>query len=143
MLERLRGPALAALLAVAVASLGYMVIEGWGWFDAVYMSVITMGQVGYGEVHQLTTDGRVWTIAVIVAGFGVFVYSAASLTALFLSGDVNAALRERRRSKVREHLKDHVVIIGFGRVGRASADAAVRTGRSCVVIDTPTAWRRP
>jgi voltage-gated potassium channel len=127
---------LAALVTIAVASLGYMVIEGWGWFDSVYMSVITMGQVGYGEVHQLTTDGRVWTIAVIVAGFGVFVYSAASLTALFLSGDVNAALRERRRSKVREHLKDHVVIIGFGRVGRASADAAVRTGRSCVVIDT-------
>ena len=135
-LERLRGPAIAALLAITVASAGYMVIEGWGWFDAVYMSVITMGQVGYGEVHELTTDGRVWTMAVIFAGFGVFVYSAASLTALFLSGDVAAALRERRRSKVREHLKDHVVIIGFGRVGRASADAAIRSGRSCVVIDS-------
>jgi voltage-gated potassium channel len=135
-LTRLRGPVIVALLAIAVASTGYVFIEDWGWFDAVYMSIITMGQVGYGEVHELTTDGRVWTIAVIVAGFGVFVYSAASLTALFLSGDVNAALRERRRSNVREHLKDHVVIVGFGRVGRASADAAIRSGRACVVIDT-------
>ena len=135
-LTRVRGPVIVALLAIAVSSTGYMVIEDWGWFDAVYMSVITMGQVGYGEVHELTTDGRVWTIGVIFAGFGVFVYSAASLTALFLSGDVTAALRERRRSKVREHLKDHVIIIGFGRVGRASADAAIRSGRACVVIDT-------
>jgi voltage-gated potassium channel len=138
-LTRLRGPLIVALIAIAAASAGYVVIEGWGWFDAVYMSVITMGQVGYGEVHELSTDGRMWTMAVIFAGFGVFVYSAASLTALFLSGDVAAALRERRRSKVREHLKDHVVIVGFGRVGRASADAAVRSGRSCVVIDTTDA----
>jgi voltage-gated potassium channel len=135
-LHRLRGPVLAAVAAITIASAGYVVIERWSWLDAVYMSVITMGQVGYGEVHPLGTAGRVWTIAVIISGFGVFVYSAASLTALFLSGDVTAALRERRRSNVREHLKDHVVIVGFGRVGRASADAALRSGRACVVIDT-------
>jgi voltage-gated potassium channel len=100
------------------------------------MSTITMGQVGYGEVHPLSTAGRLWTIGTIVAGFAVFVYSAAALTALFVSGDVAAALRERRRSKVREHLHDHVVIVGFGRVGRASADAAVRAGREVVIVDT-------
>ena len=75
-------------------------------------------------------------MGVIVAGFGVFVYSAAALTALFVSGEVSAALRERRRSKVREHLHDHLIVVGFGRVGRASADAAVRNGRAVVVIDT-------
>ena len=104
--------------------------------DAIYMSTITMGQVGYGEVHVLGTAGRIWTMGVIFAGFGVFVYSAAALTALFVSGEVAAALRERRRSKVREHLRDHVVIVGFGRVGRASADAAVRAGREVVIVDT-------
>ncbi len=92
--------------------------------------------MGFGEVHPLTTSGRYWTMAVIVAGFGVFVYSAASLTALFVSGDVTAALRERRRSKMRQHLHDHVVIVGFGRVGRASADAALRNGRSVLIIDS-------
>lgn len=135
-IRRLRGPIVAAVVAMGIASTGYVVIEGWSWDDAVYMSMITMGQVGYGEVHPLNDAGRYWTMAVILAGFAVFVYSAASLTALFVSGDVAAALRERRRSKVREHLKDHVVIVGFGRVGRASADAALRAGRSVVVIDT-------
>jgi voltage-gated potassium channel len=133
--RRLRGPALALSVAVTSASIGYVAIEGWSLLDAVYMSVITMGQVGYGEVHPLSTAGRVWTIAVIGSGFGVFVYSAAALTAVFLSGDVAAAVREQRRSKVREHLHSHVVIVGFGRVGRASADATIRTGRRCVVID--------
>jgi voltage-gated potassium channel len=135
-LRRLRGPLIAALLAIAVASTGYVLIEGWSWMDAIYMSTITMGQVGYGEVRTLGTAGRIWTMGVIFAGFGVFVYSAAALTALFVSGEVAAALRERRRSKVRDHLRDHVVIVGFGRVGRASADAAVRAGREVVIVDT-------
>jgi voltage-gated potassium channel len=134
-LERLRGPLLAASLAVLVAATGFVVIEGWSWLDAVYMSVITMGQVGFGEVRALTTAGRFWTMAVIVSGFAVFVYSSATLTALFLSGEVRSVLREKRRARVMEHLSDHVVVVGFGRVGRASAAAAVRSGRRCVVVD--------
>lgn len=141
-MRRMRGPLAAAALAMTIAATGYVVIEGWSWDDAFYMSMITMGQVGYGEVNPLSDAGRYWTMAVIVAGFAVFVYSAASLTALFVSGDVAAALRERRRSKVRDHLKDHVVIIGFGRVGRASADAALRAGRAVVVIDSAEALER-
>jgi voltage-gated potassium channel len=133
--QRLRGPLLAATLAVLVASTGFVVIEGWSWLDAVYMSVITMGQVGFGEVRTLTTAGRFWTMAVIVSGFAVFVYSSAALTALFLSGEVRSVLREKRRARMMEQLSDHVVVVGFGRVGRASAAAAVRSGRRCVVVD--------
>lgn len=136
---RLRGPSLAALVAVAIAAAGYVVIEGWSIFDAVYMAVITIGQVGFGEVHPLSTTGRTWTMFVIVSGFAVFVYSAASLTALFLSGDVAAALREKRRAKVRAQLHDHVVVAGFGRVGRSAVDAAVRGGHRCEVIDADPA----
>lgn len=133
---RLRGPSIAALTAIAIAAAGYVVIEGWSVFDSIYMAVITIGQVGYGEVHPLSTAGRTWTMFVIVSGFAVFVYSAASLTALFLSGEIAAALREKRRAKVRAHLHDHVVVAGFGRVGRSAVDAAVRGGHRCEVIDT-------
>ncbi|MBK8332285.1 MAG: NAD-binding protein [Acidimicrobiaceae bacterium] len=133
---RLRGPIITALAAVAIASTGYVMIQHWSWFDAAYMSIITLGQVGYGEVAPLGTGGRLWTMGVIGAGFTIYVYSAATLTALFLSGEVRAALREKRRTKVREHLHDHVVVAGFGRVGRAAADAAIRSGQQCEVIDT-------
>ncbi len=133
---RLRGPLLAFLCVTAVAAGGYVAIEHWSWFDACYMAVITIGQVGFGEVHALSTAGRSWTMAVIVSGFGVFVYSAATLTALFLAADVRAAIREARRSRVRAKLHDHVVVAGFGRVGRSASAAAVQHGRQCVVIDS-------
>lgn len=128
-------PTLAAATLVLVAATGYMVIEGWDWYDAVYMAIITMGQVGYDEVRDLSAAGRAWTMFVIVAGLAVFVYASASLTALFLSGEVQASLRERRRARVRDQLNGHVVVIGFGRVGRSAAEAAVRSGRQCIVID--------
>ena len=134
--RRLRAPIATALTAVVMASAGYVVIEQWVWFDAVYMSIITLGQVGYGEVAPLDRGGRVWTMGVIFAGFTIYVYSAATLTALFLSGDVKAALKETRRANVREHLTDHVVVAGYGRVGRAATEAAIRSGRLCEVIDT-------
>jgi len=136
--RRLLGPTVAAVVIVVVASAGYMTLEGWGLLDAIYMSVITIGQVGYNEVHPLNSAGRWWTMVVIFSGFAVFVYSSASLTAVFLSGDVAAAVRERRRSRVRQHLRDHVVVIGFGRVGRSAAEAALRTGHAVVVIDSGT-----
>lgn len=132
---RLRGPVAAAVVGTAIASAGYVVIEGWGWLDSVYMTMITIGQVGFGEIHPLSTAGRVWTMAVIVSGFAVFVYSAASLTALFLSTEVRTALRAARRLRVLQQLHDHVVVVGFGRVGRAAAAASVRSGRTCVVVD--------
>ncbi|HQZ35504.1 MAG TPA: potassium channel protein [Ilumatobacteraceae bacterium] len=134
--SRLRGPSVAALAAVAVAATGYSIIEGWPPLDAIYMAVITIGQVGFNEVRSLSTAGRIWTIGVIISGFGVFVYSAASLTALFVSGEVAATLREKRRARVRSHLRDHVVVAGFGRVGRSAVAAAVHSGKRCEVIDT-------
>jgi voltage-gated potassium channel len=133
--RHMAGPTLAGIAAVAIASTGFVIVEDWHWFDAVYMAIITIGQVGFNEVNPLTDAGRVWTMAVIVAGFAVFVYTSASLTALFLSGEVAASLRDRRRARMRDQLSDHVVVIGFGRVGRAAAEAAVHSGRRCVVID--------
>jgi len=135
----LRGPSIAGVLLILIGSTGYVLIEGWHWIDGVYMAFITVGQAGFAEVHPLGTPGRIWTMAVILSGFGVFVYSSASLTALFLSGEVRSAIRETRRSKVRSQLHQHVVVAGFGRVGRSAAMAAIRSGTHVVVIDSNAA----
>ena len=136
LVRQLYGPALAALIVASVAALGYVALEDYGWFDAIYMSFITMGTVGFGEVQPLGTGGRIWTIAVIIAGFGLFVYAAALLTSVFVSGEVARVIREQRRSKVRERLQGHVVVVGFGRVGQAATAAVLREQRSCVVVDS-------
>src|SRR5712691_6094972 len=81
-LFRLRGALLALASLAVIATIGYMVIEGYGWIDASYMTVITLGTIGYGEVHPLGTGGRFFTVGVIIAGFATFVYAASVLTSV-------------------------------------------------------------
>ena len=56
---------------LAVGTFGYRLIEGWGWFDSLYMTVITIGTVGYGETHALSRHGRLFTMFLILGGIGV------------------------------------------------------------------------
>jgi voltage-gated potassium channel len=134
-LYRLRWALLAMLALAVVATVGYVVIEGYGWFDAIYMTVITLGTVGYGEIHPLDTAGRVLTIGVIIVGFTTFVYAVSVLTNLFVSGDTLVQMHNRRSKRMREELDHHVIVVGFGRVGQAVVRGLQELGRRCVVLD--------
>lgn len=135
MLYRLRWALLATLAIAGVATVGYVVTEGYGWLDALYMTVITLGTVGYGEVHPLGTSGRLLTIALIVVGFATFVYVVSILTNLFLSGDALAQIRHRRSKRMLDQVHDHVIVVGYGRVGQAVVRGIQELGKQCVVID--------
>lgn len=133
--ERLRGP-LLALVALAIAStVGYIAVAGYGWIDAVYMTVITLGTIGYGEVRPLDTAGRFLTIGVIIAGFGAFVYAASVLTNFFASGEAARHMHERRALRMRQALTEHVIVVGYGRVGQAVVRALRQFDRQCAVLD--------
>lgn len=132
---RLRWAIAAAVALVAVATLGYVALEDYGWMDALYMTIITLATVGYGEVHPLDHLGRWFTIAVIVAGFAVFVNTTAQLTSLLLSGEISGAIRARRRDKMRNRLEGHVIVVGYGRVGRATVASVREAGLQCAVVE--------
>jgi voltage-gated potassium channel len=132
---RLRLPLALLFGLVLVSTLGYVIIESYGWVDALYMTVITLGTIGYGEVHELGTDGRLFTIGVIVASFATIVYAASVLTTMFTSGDLTRHINERSAKKVRDGLHDHVIVVGFGRVGHAVVRSLHGSGRQCVVLD--------
>jgi voltage-gated potassium channel len=134
-LYRLRWALLGIMLVASLATVGYVVIDGYGWIDGLYMTVITLGTIGYGEVHPLDTAGRILTIAVIIVGFTAFVYAVSVLTNLFVSGDALRQVRHRRSKRMREELHDHVIVVGFGRVGQAVVRGLQELGRSCVVLD--------
>jgi len=134
-LRQLRRPIVAALVLLVISSAGYVVIEDYSWFDGVYMTVITFGTIGYGEVRPLGVAGRTWTMLMIVAGLAEFVYASATLTSLLLSGDVADRLRARRSLRMVEELEHHVIVVGFGRVGRAVTESVTSAGRQCAVID--------
>jgi len=134
-LFRLRFALLALVVLWTSATVAYVLAEQYGWFDAVYMTAITLGTVGYEEVHPLHTPGRIVTIVVIVVSFTTLVYAVSVLTNLFVSGEAVSQRQNRRSKHVREHLRDHVIVVGFGRVGQAIVRGLRSFGRSCVVID--------
>ena len=134
-LFRLRGPMLAIFAVAAASTVGYVVFEHFGWIDALYMTTITLGTVGYGEVRPLDTSGRLFTIGVIVAGFAAFVYAASVLANFFSSGEASARINERRVRRMQAELHDHVIVVGFGRVGQAVVRSLREMGRACAVVD--------
>ena len=111
---------LAVLAAVAIA--GYMLIEGWSFLDAAYMTVVTFTTVGYEEVRPLSSIGRVFTMFLMVAGVGVMLYILTSVVQLMVAQEVLRSLVRRRRMRSRmARLSGHFIVCGFGRVGRAVA----------------------
>jgi voltage-gated potassium channel len=128
---------MVVLIAItAVGTLGYVLIEGWRPFDALYMTVITLATIGFEEVHPLSTAGRAFTIALIVAGVGAVGYLVNAVGQLALSGELAARLRRRRMQERLEALSGHYVVCGYGRVGQEVVEDLQRRGRRCVVVDS-------
>ena len=114
---------------------GYMLIEGWSALDAVYMTVITITTVGYGEVHPLSTAGRVFTIGLILVGVGTFFYAATLFMSLLVGGELFERRRTRRLSRMLDDLRDHYIVCGFGRIGAIIANEFARQGAPFVIIE--------
>lgn len=114
---------------------GYMLIEGWNALDAVYMTVITITTVGYGEVHPLSTAGRVFTIGLILVGVGTFFYAATLFMSLLVGGELFERRRTRRLSRMLDDLRDHYIVCGFGRIGGIIANEFARQGAPFVIIE--------
>lgn len=124
---------LASALAYGVA--GYMIIEGWSFLDALYMSVTTLTTVGYREVHALSTPGRVFTITLVLFGVLILFAAVGSMAQLLISGELGRPLRRRRMQRRIDALDDHYVICAYGRVGRAAASEFRQQGTPFVVVE--------
>jgi voltage-gated potassium channel len=119
------------MVTLVGGALGYRLIEGWNWLDSVYMTVITLTTVGFGEINPLSPTGRLFTVFVILGGAGVVAYALSSAGEIIGSGELRREIRLRRRIR----LKNHTIICGFGRVGRSVAAELKREGVPFVVID--------
>ncbi len=123
------------ILVVALGVIGYMVIEGWSFRDALYMTVITLSTVGYAEVRTLSSAGRIFTIVLIVVGVGGMLYTLTALVQYFVEGQLSNILgRHRMREKI-ANLKDHIILCGYRRVGREVARVFANEGIPFVVVD--------
>lgn len=127
--------ALAVLASVMVAgTVGYIVL-GFGLLDALYQTVTTVTTVGFREVQPLTTAGKVFTIVLIVVGVGTALYTLGVVIETLLEGQLPEVFGRRRMERKITGMRDHVVVCGWGRVGRAIARDLAAMGAHTVVID--------
>ncbi|WP_129124811.1 potassium channel family protein [Geomonas oryzae] len=105
------------LLLLTVGTCGYMTIEGWSLLDALYMTVITLGTVGFREVHDLSHVGKMFTMMLIFFGVGVIGYIVGSLAQIMFEGQFQRILGRKKVEKAIAALDGHYIICGFGRIG--------------------------
>jgi voltage-gated potassium channel len=127
----------AALLValLVIGSLGFVWLEGWNFFDALYMTVTTLSTVGYGEIHPLDRLGRLYNMVLILSGMGVMLYIVGGLARVLIEGEIRSALGKRKLIRHIRRLKNHYIICGFGRIGEIIARQLKDRGFSLVIVD--------
>ena len=129
---------LLPILVLLSGTIGYMLLEGWSWFDAIYMTVITLSTVGFGEVQDLTREGRIFTAILILSGVGAISYVFTVGTQEIVAGQLSGAWRSTRNRRRINRMRDHFIVAGYGRVGSFVASLLREQKQAVVVIDTDT-----
>lgn len=134
--RRLRLALLGLVLLTAAGTGGYMLIEGASLIDALFMTVTTLSTVGYGEIVPLDLGGRLFTIVLIVFGVGTALYLLTAIAEIVLEGHLQETWGRTRMQKRIEGMKEHVVVCGYGRFGRAVVEELQRRSVPVVIVDS-------
>jgi len=124
----------AAVLAVGTA--GFVSIEGWPWFDAFYMSLITLTTVGYGEIRPLSQAGRIFNSLLILIGVTTVFFAIGVIAQYAVEAELGAYFGRRRKRRLLEKLAAHYIVCGAGRVGRSVIRELARNRAPFVAVDS-------
>ncbi len=114
---------------------GYVVLEGAPWWDAFYMTAITLTTVGYKEVFPLSPLGQGFTVLLLLVGLGTLLFLLTEMSRHVIEGELRTALGRARRTRIIEQLTGHEIVCGWGRMGQAVVAELARDGRPFVVIE--------
>lgn len=120
---------------IVFGTLGYHLIEGWEIIDSLYMTIITITTVGFKEVEPLSTGGKIFTMVLIVTSLSSLIYVGTSIARFVFDGDLANYIKTYRVDKKIEKLKNHVIIVGYGRNGEQAAVELAEHGVDFVIID--------
>jgi len=121
---------------IIVATVGYRLADGkYGWLDCLYLAVVTISTLGMAEAQEMSSAARTWTIFVVCGGVLIGGVVLSLIVAMVVQGQLRGILGRRQLQHKIESLTGHVIICGFGRMGRLVATRLVEAGRQVVVID--------
>ncbi len=124
------------LLITTGGTVGYMLIEDWNLIDSFYMTIITISTVGFSEVGDLSIYGKLFTSFLIISSFGTFAYVLSAITKYLVGGEYKKYFKEYKTIKKVNKMENHVIICGFGRVGKQVAEDLHSQGSMFVIIES-------
>lgn len=125
----------AVFTVLSLGTVGYMFIEGWSGFDALYMTVITLSTVGFEEIHPLSTGGRIFTILLIGIGVGLVMLVLTTLASKILARQLTWVFQRRRMEEQINKLQEHTIVCGFGRLSRVACEELQRAELKLVIVE--------
>ncbi|MBC7926644.1 MAG: potassium channel protein [Bryobacteraceae bacterium] len=125
----------AVATAVTIGTTGFVLIEKYTLLEGIYMSLMTVTTVGYGEVVPLSTNGRIFNSFFMLIGVSTLFLSIGIVTQTVIELEFNKFFSSRRTKRMIDKLKDHYIVCGYGRVGRNAAQELHRTGVPFIVLE--------
>lgn len=119
---------------IGCGTLGFCLIERWPMDDALYMTVITISTVGFGEMRELSPYGRAFTSCLILVSITCMACWTAGITSVIVEGDLTGSFRKRRMQRMAKRNKDHVIVCGSGMFARAILESLYLSRHSIVVL---------
>ncbi|NVO01517.1 MAG: potassium channel protein [Bacteroidetes bacterium] len=114
---------------------GYIIIEGYDFLDALYMTIITVATVGFDEVHDLSPNGKIFTIFLIISSMGTFAYSLSVITVHFVEGELSNFILGYKSKFQRKKMKNHIIVCGYGRNGRQAVKELRAHKKAFLIIE--------
>ena len=122
-------------MLIGAGTVGYRLTERWSWFDAFYVAVVTLTSLGYGDKHAVSTLGRILTMALAIGGISTVAVAVTEVLGTILTGELREFVEQRRMEKRIEALERHVIVCGYGQVGRHVCADLLDRGVPVVAID--------
>ena len=134
-LQHITRAIIIAIFIFSAGTFGYMYLEQWNMLDSAYMAAITLSTVGFMEIHEVSDTGRIFTIFLIFAGVGYFLYLASGIMQSIVEGEIQSLIGRKRLDKKISKLANHYIVCGYGRIGRTLSSLIREETNDVVVIE--------